>query len=65
MLFKMNSLKDLIDSKMPKPSIRENFLLLKSKINNYLNSKGCSISKTTFLKSVARANCGTHIVVTS
>ncbi len=34
----MNSLKHFFDSKMPKPRIRQNFLLLKSKINNYLNS---------------------------
>jgi hypothetical protein len=34
----MNSFKDFIVSKIPKPRIRDNFLLLKSKINNYLNS---------------------------
>ncbi len=28
-------------------------------------TKGCSKSKTTFLKSLAHANCDTHIVVTS
>ncbi len=34
----MNSFKEFIDSKIPKPRIRDNFLLLKSKVNNYLNS---------------------------
>jgi hypothetical protein len=34
----MNSFKDFVVSKIPKPRIRENFLLLKSKVNNYLNS---------------------------
>jgi hypothetical protein len=34
----MNSSKDFIDSKIPKPRICENFLLLKSKVNKYLNS---------------------------
>ncbi len=34
----MNSFKDFIVSKIPKPRIRDNFLLLKSRINNYLNS---------------------------
>jgi len=61
----MNSIKGFIDSKIPKPRIRENFLLLKSKINNYWNSGKVvainDIEKQLLKQSLISANFNEYI----